>query len=86
MAILGFAASLAANAQPTGKVYRIGYLSTDSASSTYTRPLEAFRQGLQELGWVEGRNVHIEYSVLRCRSRCYGVQMTSFSDLPLAST
>ena len=59
--VLGFAASLGADAQPTGKVYRIGYLSTGSASTTYTRPLDAFRQGLHELGWVEGRNVHIEF-------------------------
>lgn len=59
--ILGLAASLAADAQQTGKVYRIGYLSNGSASTTYTRPLEALRQGLHELGWVEGRNVYIEY-------------------------
>ena len=55
------AAPLAASAQPAGKVYRIGYLSTGSASATYVRPLEALRQGLRELGWVEGRNIVIEY-------------------------
>ena len=61
VAVLIFAASLAADAQSTGKVYRIGYLSTGSASATYTRPLEALRKGLHELGWVEGQNLRIEY-------------------------
>ena len=50
LAVLSVAVSLAADAQPTSKVYRIGYLSIGSASTTYTRPLEAFRQGLHELG------------------------------------
>jgi putative tryptophan/tyrosine transport system substrate-binding protein len=54
-------APLTVGAQPTGKVYRIGYLSIGSASTTYTRPLEAFRQGLRELGWAEGRTLFIEY-------------------------
>jgi putative ABC transport system substrate-binding protein len=60
-AVFAFAASLAADAQPTSKVYRIGYLSIGSASTTYTRPREAFLQGLRELGWVENRNLLIEY-------------------------
>jgi len=51
----------AVQAQTTRRVYRIGYLSIGSASSTYTRPLDAFRQGLRELGWEEGRNLLIEY-------------------------
>jgi putative tryptophan/tyrosine transport system substrate-binding protein len=61
MAAVCFAVSLAADAQPTDKGYRIGYLSIGSASTTYTRPLEAFRQRLHELGWDEGRNLRIEY-------------------------
>jgi putative ABC transport system substrate-binding protein len=56
-----FAAPLAAEAQPTGKVYRIGYL--DPASSPRTLesdPFNAFLSGLREHGLVEGRNVVIE--------------------------
>ena len=58
---VSFLAQHGAYAQSTGKVYRIGYLSIGSASTTYTRPLEAFRQGLRELGWDEGRTLFIEY-------------------------
>jgi putative ABC transport system substrate-binding protein len=54
------AAPLAAEAQLAGKVYRIGYLSSGSASSN-PHVIEAFRQGLQELGWVEGQNIVIDY-------------------------
>jgi putative ABC transport system substrate-binding protein len=51
-------APLAAEAQSTGKVYRIGVLSPGPATSP---PIEAFRQGLRELGWVEGQNIVINY-------------------------
>jgi len=54
------AAPLAAQAQSAVKVYRIGYLSSGSGTSN-PRILEAFRQGLRELGWVEGQNIAIEY-------------------------
>ena len=52
--------SLSVHAQSAGKVYRIGYLSTGSSTSSYVRPLEAFRQTLRERGWVEGQNIVIE--------------------------
>ncbi len=42
------------------KIPRIGFLSTTSPSNVPTR-LEAFRQGLRDLGYVEGKNVVIEY-------------------------
>jgi putative ABC transport system substrate-binding protein len=59
-ALLLLAAPLTAEAQPAGKSYRIGYLS--SGSSTVTpHVIEAFRQGLRELGWVEGQNITIDY-------------------------
>ena len=53
------AAPLVAEAQQTAKVTRIGYLSTNLAASPHL--LEAFRQGLRDLGYVEGRNLVIEY-------------------------
>lgn len=49
------------DAQSAGKVYRLGYLSMSSSTSSYLRPLEMFRQGLRNLGWVEGQNIVIEY-------------------------
>ena len=52
---------LVAGAQQTGKVYRIGVLETMSATLN-TVNLDAFRQGLRELGYVEGRDFVIEYS------------------------
>ena len=49
---------LAAEAQSTGKIARVGFLTTTQASE----PVDmAFRQGLRDLGYVEGRNVVIEY-------------------------
>src|SRR6266545_3145453 len=53
------AAPLAAEAQQAAKVARIGYLSPNLASSPHLR--DAFLQGLRDLGYVEGRNVVIEY-------------------------
>ncbi len=55
-------APTAAGAQQAEKVYRIGYLAQGSGSGAASlRPLEGFRQGLRELGWVEGQNIVIEY-------------------------
>jgi putative ABC transport system substrate-binding protein len=49
-----------AEAQQVTKVSRIGFLSALSASSMAAR-IEAFRQGLRELGYVEGKNIVIEW-------------------------
>ena len=54
------AAPLAAEAQPAGKVYRIGFLGGTSRIAN-TSMTNAFSQGLRELGYVESQNVAIEY-------------------------
>jgi putative ABC transport system substrate-binding protein len=53
------AAPLAAQAQPAGKVPRIGILTL--ASSASTPILQAFRVGLRELGYVENQNIALEF-------------------------
>jgi ABC-type uncharacterized transport system substrate-binding protein len=52
------AAPIAADAQPAGKIPRIGILRQGSPPDPL---VEAFRQGLRELGYVEDRNISIEY-------------------------
>ena len=59
------AIALTTNAQQAAKVDRIGYLATSVAASPHLR--EAFLQGLRDLGYVEGRNVVIEYRDLEGR-------------------
>ena len=51
---------LPAEAQQPGKIHRIGFLVVPTRSFFSTR-IETFRQGLRELGYVEGKNVIIEY-------------------------
>jgi putative ABC transport system substrate-binding protein len=47
-------------AQQPGKIFRIGFLDNSTASGIAVR-LEAFRQELNKLGWIEGKNITIEY-------------------------
>src|SRR3989475_10261793 len=54
------AGPLVADAQQAGKVARIGVLAQGSSTSV-AHILEAFRQGLRDLGYVEGQNIVIEY-------------------------
>ena len=54
-----FARSL--TAQQPKKVPRIGFLSAVSSASIPRNRIEAFQQGLRELGYVEGQNIVIEY-------------------------
>ena len=58
--VLMGALPLAREAQSAGKLYRVGVLDAVGESSNAAN-LSAFRQGLRELGYVEGRNLVIEY-------------------------
>jgi putative ABC transport system substrate-binding protein len=82
MALLG--APLAADAQQARKVYRIGFLAVGFAptSATPSPGLEAFRQRLRELGYVEGANVVIEYRFVEAgpeRRRASAVELVRLS-------
>src|SRR6266404_1298155 len=71
--LLGAAAAwpLAARAQQAGKLPTIGFLGTTTLSimSQWTA---AFVGRLRELGWIEGRNIAIEYRWAEARSERYG--------------
>jgi ABC-type uncharacterized transport system substrate-binding protein len=54
------ATPLAGEAQPTGKVYRIGYLTVPSRE-TAQGVANTFQLALTDLGWIEGKNIVIDY-------------------------
>ena len=64
-AFLGALGLLAAprggEAQPAGRIYRLGFLATGSAPPRNHAATDAFRAGLREVGWIEGQNLVIEY-------------------------
>ena len=68
VAVMLLAMAIIAEAQqPAGNVPRIGYLSTRSGTIDDPR-IEAFRQGLREFGYIEGKNIIIEYRYAEGRS------------------
>jgi putative ABC transport system substrate-binding protein len=60
IAVMLLSVAVTAQAQQAGKVFRIGFLDNSTASSIAVF-LEAFRQELGKLGWIEGKNITIEY-------------------------
>jgi putative tryptophan/tyrosine transport system substrate-binding protein len=59
LCVLIFALCVSAEAQQPKQIPRVGYL---TLSSSFPSPLqEAFRNGLRQLGYIEGQNIHIEY-------------------------
>jgi putative ABC transport system substrate-binding protein len=60
VAVILLVVTAIADAQQTGKVLRIGFLDNSTASGIAVL-LDAFRQELRKLGWIEGKNIAIEY-------------------------
>ena|SRR5215469_3010186 len=55
-----FAVCVPSSAQQQGKTFRIGFLDSSTASGMAVL-LDAFKQELSKLGWIEGKNIIIEY-------------------------
>jgi putative ABC transport system substrate-binding protein len=55
-----FALCGSAQAQQSGKIFRIGILDNSTASGSAVL-LDAFREELRKLGWIEGKNIGFEY-------------------------
>jgi putative ABC transport system substrate-binding protein len=71
-------------ARQPSRVFRIGYLwpgSPDDVEQVSNR--EAFRQGLQDLGWVEGQNITVEYRFVEGRSERYPQLAAELVKLPV---
>jgi putative ABC transport system substrate-binding protein len=70
--LLGGAAAwpLGARAQQAGKIWRVGMLDNTSPSLNAAN-VDAFRQGMRELGYVEGQNLLIEYRSVDGRNERY---------------
>src|ERR1044072_4861686 len=59
-AFILFALCVSVHAQQPGKIFRIGFLDPSTASGSAVL-LEAFRQEIRRLGWIEGKNIAFEY-------------------------
>jgi ABC-type uncharacterized transport system substrate-binding protein len=67
IAVIVLAIAVTAEAQQPRKVFRIGWLGGASASAVAVR-VDAFRQGLRELGYLEGKNIVIELRSAEART------------------
>ena len=62
------AVAVIAQAQQPAKVPRIGYLSRTGDSKNPGPQVEGFRQGLRDLGYIEGKNILVEYRYIEGKS------------------
>jgi len=76
------AAPLAAQGQTLGKVARLGYLALGTAT-TNAAFVKAFTDGLRDHGWIEAKNVAIEYRWAGAGQATLGVLAAELARLPL---
>jgi putative tryptophan/tyrosine transport system substrate-binding protein len=72
MALIFVFGGVVAMAQPAKKVFRIGLLSGNRPSPMPSN-IEALRQGLRELGYVEGQNISVEYRFAEGKEERYAI-------------
>src|ERR1700693_2043844 len=82
---------VAVSAQKRERLRRVGVLMGIAESDADARPrANAFKQGLQELGWIEGQNIRCEYRWASAdpeRMRAHAVELVALApDLILANT
>ena len=61
LAVMLFAIYVSAEAQQLGKIPRIGYAASGGDINNPGFIVEAFRRGLRDLGYIEGKNIVVEY-------------------------
>ena len=66
--VLILALSSFSNAQQPKKVPRLGFLSGSGDVNTPGLQVEAFRRGLRDLGYIEGKNILVDYRYIEGRS------------------
>jgi putative tryptophan/tyrosine transport system substrate-binding protein len=71
VAVVLLALGVTAEAQQPAKVPRIGYLSRTGDSKNPGPQVEGFRQGLRDLGYIEGKNIVVEYRYSEGKSDRY---------------
>lgn len=79
--LLALLAALPAAGQPVPKVARVGILTPAASEPVGTHFVDAFRQGMREYGWEEGRNVIIEWRFAHGRYERLGELATELARL-----
>jgi ABC-type uncharacterized transport system substrate-binding protein len=79
--VLLFALCVRVDAQPAAKVPRVGYISVSGNPARPGQYVEAFRKGLRDLGYVEGKNILVEYRYVEGRLDRYPSLAAEFVQL-----